>query len=428
MSPLTKSKLKKKAKYQRDYRASQRAAAAPPPFPVPEYPADPAAELAEWSAAKLKVPTGPLRGQPFVLAPWQVDFCRDALAPGILEAGNSLPRKSGKSGFLSVLFAGCMVGPLHRPMWRGVVTSLTGALAKELRDAIEQLSEISGLGLRTMKSPAPGHTLGPNGTRLDFLASDRASGHAIGADLSCIEDGGLLGEDKRDLWDAMVSCVSGRDGRFLCMSIQSDGPMFAELRQRRADPAVVWHEYSADDNCDIEDREQWEKAHPPGVLGRVKSYSYMEARSRGAAAVGSDSNFKAHDLNLNVDPSKNPIVKIADWQKCVVKDAADLPPREGPAYLGVDLGGAVSLSAITAAWQNGRTETWGACPANPTLRERGKADGEGQNYVTAHARGELLVLGNRVTDPVGLIRHVAAELKGVRIRAAAADHVQKIRI
>ena len=257
-------------------------------------------------------------------------------------------------------------------MWRGVCTSETGLLAKELRDQVEQLSDISGLGLRTMKSPAPGHILGPNGTRLDFLAADKATGHAIGADLAIIEEGGLLKENHRDLWDAMISSVSGRDGRFLCMSIQSDGPMFSELRQRRADPAVVWHEYKADENCDIEDRAQWEKAHPPGVLGRVKSYSYLESRSRGCAAVGNDSNFRAHDLNLSVDPSKHPIVTIAQWQKCIVKTRDELPPREGPAVLGVDLGGAVSLSAITAAWSNGRVETWAACPEKPTLREREK--------------------------------------------------------
>ena len=216
------------------------------------------------------------------------------------------------------------------------------------------------------------------------------------------------------------------------MTVDSWSCLYVEFRRcfpsfasGKDDPAVVWHEYKADENCDIEERAQWEKAHPAGTLGRVKSYSYMEARSRGAASVGSDSNFRAHDLNLSIDPSKDPIVTVSQWNHCVVKDAAELPPREGPAFIGVDLGGAVSLSSIAAAWQNGRFEVWAACPEKPSLRERGQADGEGQNYVTAHARGELLLLGNRVTDPVALLKHVAEDLDGVKIRAAAGDMYRK---
>ena len=46
-------------------------------------------------------------------------------------------------------------------------------------------------------------------------------------------------------------------------------------------------------------------------------------------------------------------------------------------------------------------------------------------YVKAHERGELQIFGRRVTDPVALIKHVAEDLKGVKIRAAAADMFRK---
>ena len=104
-----------RAEYQRERNRRKRAEAADPAFPVPKPPADPAAALARWPKSKLKVPTGPLRGEPFILAPWQIDFFHEALAPGILEAGCSLPRKCGKSGGLSTLFSACLVGSLHRP-------------------------------------------------------------------------------------------------------------------------------------------------------------------------------------------------------------------------------------------------------------------------------------------------------------------------
>ena len=98
----------------------------------------------------------------------------------------------------------------------------------------------------------------------------------------------MLGEDKRDLWDAMVSCVSGRDGRFMVHEHPvGTSPMFAELRQRRADPAVVWHEYKADENCDIEDRDTVGKGTPPGRVGpREKPTRYLESRSSRGCGSG----------------------------------------------------------------------------------------------------------------------------------------------
>ena len=409
----------------RRYRAGKRAEAAPPPFPVPARPERPGEAIAEWSKSTLLIPSGPMRGRPFALQDWQVEFLEDAFRPGIMEAGVSLPRKVGKTGLLSVAISAFMCGPCHFEQFRAVVTSLTGTNAKEARFAMQLLAEISGLPIRFFSSPTPGYALGPNGSRVDFLGADKSTGHSLAADLAVIDDAGLLPESRRDLWDAMLSSISGRNGKFLALSIQGTSPMFRELRERRGDPAVAWHQYSADADADIEDEAQWRKAHPAGCLGTVKSLDYMRSRSRGAAASGQDQNFRAFDLNIDVDPSKSPIVTVEQWQHCVVSDHSALPPREGPAYLGIDLGGAVSLSAITASWSSGRVETWAACPSHPDLKARGKADGEGNLYVKANERGELLVMGNRVTDPVSLLRHVAEELQGVKVRAAAGDQFRK---
>ena len=57
----------------------------------------------KWIEQYCVVPTGPLRGRPFKLPGWQRAFLR---------------------------------GPLAHPTWRGVVASLTGKLAHELRDAV----------------------------------------------------------------------------------------------------------------------------------------------------------------------------------------------------------------------------------------------------------------------------------------------------
>ena len=64
-------------------------------------------------------------------------------------------------------------------------------------------------------------------------------------------------ESYRDLWNAVLSSVSGRDGRLIAISVRGAGPMFSEMHDRRADPAVVWHEFAAADDCPLDDEASW---------------------------------------------------------------------------------------------------------------------------------------------------------------------------
>ena len=177
------------------------------------------------------VPTGPLRGQPFRIPDWQRDYAREALAAGVREAGLSVARKNGKSGLIAALALAFLCGPLNVEHWRGLVISLTGGLAKELRDAVQFTAEASGLGkaITVYRSPSPGRIEGMRGARLDILASDRATGHAVGGDLVIVDEAGLLEEAQRNLWAAVASSLSGRDGRLWAISIRGDGPMFGEI-------------------------------------------------------------------------------------------------------------------------------------------------------------------------------------------------------
>lgn len=231
-----------RAEYMRDYRARKRAESSPP-MPVRADSSEDAGDVvAEWAESTLRVPTGPLRGQPYRLDSWQREWLSAALAPGIREAGLSVARKNGKSGLVAALLLCYLCGPLNAPNWRGVVVSLTGALAAELREAIRQTAEISGLSdrLTIKQSPPPGSITGQDGATLTILASDKATGHAIGADVCVIDESGLLDENRRELWAAVLSSVSGRDGRLLAISIRGHGAMFSELAARAGSPGVVW--------------------------------------------------------------------------------------------------------------------------------------------------------------------------------------------
>ena len=415
-----------RAEYRRKRAADLERLRVPPAAAEPPSAAEAVADVVRrWSKERLLVPAGPLAGQPFMIDDWQYDFLVDALALGIREAGLSVARKNGKSGLIAALFLCYLVGPLNVPNWRGIVVSLTGELAKELRNACQEIAEASDLpGVRIIRSPTPGGIEGDNGARLRILAADRSSGHAIGADLVVIDEAGLLDEAKRDLWNACLSSVSGRDGQLLCISVQGFGPMFKELRGRKGHRAVAWHEYSCEPDVDLTDAEQWHQANP-GLATGIKSLSYMQDMAERAAATPADARaFRTLDLNSPGSPSQDVIVDVGDWRQCVVDD---VPAATGPCYVGLDLGGARSFTGAAAYYpETYRLDVWASVGGNPTLEQRGQFDGVAGLYVTQRDRGELTVHeGFRETPVEPFLLDAAERLDGVAIRGIAADRYKQ---
>lgn len=363
-----------------------------------------AAETVEWIEANLRVPTGPLAGKPFRVPAWQREWLQGALQPGVQEAGMSVGRKNGKSGFIAAVFLAHLVGPRNLPDWRGVVASLTGPVAKELRDAVELTAHASGLGpqLQLYRSPAPGRILGRRGSRLDFLAADKASGHALGADLALIDEAGLLPERRRELWNALYSCISGREGRFWCISIQGDGPMFEEMAAREGSKGVYFRKWFAPPECELDDEAAWAAANP-GLADGIKSIAYMRATAaRAVEAPGNEMAFRAYDLNQPVDPEREVIVGLDAYRKCLTPDAPEL---EGDVVVGIDLGSSDSMTcAVALNPETGAILVRGAFADTPPLSSRARRDRMGSLYDRMVREGELTLYGGRTTPVVDFLR------------------------
>ena len=385
---------------------------------------DVADDIARWAESTLVVPTGLLAGSPFVIEGWQRDFLRDALQDGVREAALCCPRKNGKSGVIAALVLYYLAGPGNRAHWRAIVVSLTGNLSKELRKQISEIADASGLdSIRSYNSPTPGRVTGLNNASLDCLSADKSSGHAVGVDLALVDESGLLGEDKRTLWDAVYSSVSTRDGRVLYISIRGASPMYEELRERRGQSGIVWHEYAADENADLMDSEQWHKANP--ALGTVKSLSYMQdAAARAVESPLAAAGFRALDLNLPGTPNQPNILDVADYQRAVT-DA--LPPRSGECVVALDVGGATAFTAAACYWAaTGRCEIYCGVGGIPDIAARGQADGVQDRYSRMERRGELWVYPDvRVTPLTAFLADVAERLADARIVAVVADDYRK---
>lgn len=413
----------------RERRAAARAAAAtsPPMPPVVVGCGDELAALVEWAESTLVVPAGRLRGRPFRVAGWQLAWLQESMRPGVMEAGLSVARKNGKTALIVLVILGFLCGPLNRGNWRAAVTSLTGKLAGELLQQLREIVTASGLtGVDMRATPSPGVVHGMRGARVDFLAADKATGHAVGVDLAIIDEAGLLDESKRALWNAMLTSTSGRDGRLWCISIRGDGPMFAELAERAGDRAVHWKEYAAAAGAAIDDTAAWAAANP-GMADGIKSPEYMERAARRALALSSEeSAFRAYDLNQPQSPEREMICAVADWQRCMV---AELPARAGPVCIGFDMGGSASMTAAAAVWPDtGRIEVWGAFPATPGLAERGLGDGVGGLYIDMRRRGELQTYPGRVTPVQEFLADLKARLAGERVAVAGADRYRRAEV
>ena len=73
-------------------------------------------------------------------------------------------------------------------------------------------------------------------------------------------------------------------------------------------------------------------------------------------------------------------------------------PGTGRMVWGIDTGSTMSMSAVACYWESGRLEVVAALPCKPSLARRGLADGVGRAYLDMEAAGELLLLGEHVSD------------------------------
>lgn len=383
--------------------------APPPPLPTG---AEAAEIIVKWAADKLVIPSGPLTGQPFILQGWQQEWLAGALADGIQEAGLSVARKNGKTGLVAVAVLAHLVGPLHRPGWTAVCISYDSDLALELRAAAVQTAEASRLyGWRLEKSPRPGRIHGRQRTECRFLAADRSSGHAIGADLAIVDEAGLLLERQRDLWESVHGALAARGGRLWAISIQGTSPMFAEMESRADDPTVHWQRYQASEQAALDDPTEWANANPG--LGSLKSRDYMAGQASKAMQIpANESYFRSQHLNQTISPSREPIVTVAQWQACLQHAPLFDDRNEEEVIIGIDLGGAKSMSSAALLHPvSGKLDLYAALPGIPDPVTRGQADRVGTRYYEWVRHGAVwLDHGKRLVDIPAFLDRIRSTL------------------
>ena len=356
---------------------------------------------------RLPITQGEGIGQPMRLYPWERRFIRGALAPDVEESALSIGRANGKTTLVSALACAALDGPLSARRGETVIVAssfdqarisfehIRGFLAERI-EADPNKWRLQDSGNRA--SVENRHT----GARVRVLGSDPRRAHGLAPILVLCDEPSQWPPASSDKMIAALRTSLGKiaGARLIALGTRpaSMDHWFEKLLQGGADYAQV---HAARDTDPPFQASTWRKANPSlPYMPNLHAVLRREAAKakRDPAILPS---FRALRLNQGTsDVARAMLLGAATWEG--IEGRAD---ASGPCVWGVDLGATAAMSAIAAYWPDtGRLESLAAFGHEPSLAERGLADGVGRLYMDMLNRGELIQAGGRVVDVKDLLR------------------------
>ena len=346
---------------------------------------------------------GPRAGQKFELLPWQKQFLKGALAPGVTRSALSMGRANGKSAFCAAL-ACLWLGPLAEP--RGEVLVLASsfgqgraAIGEQALHYLGGTAAIRERGWRVEDSTAKFSITTDKGSRLTVMAADARRAHGRpGVVAALLDEPAQWEPGVGEKLLAAITTSAGKQENFKIIALGTRPASPEHWLQRWLDGAADYvQSYQAPDDAPPYERKTWAKANPslrhfPHLLEAIKAEA-IKAKADGAELAS----FKALRLNQGVsETERQSLLEASVWREC---QTFDPPERSGGYVLGVDCGTNASMSAMAAYWPDcGRLETLACFPEIPTLAERGAKDNVGDLYVRMSEKRELIQAGKRVVN------------------------------
>lgn len=380
----------------------------------------------------LKIPEGPKAGQPLRLAEFQRRFVHGAMAEGVAVACLSIARGNAKSALAAGVALGSLMGVWdNQPRREIILAARNRDQAKVAFAFIVGFLEGLPAAERELFTIRRGSRLeieyaGNGGGLVRAIAADGRSILGGGPTMAILDERAAWERDKGDtLENAILSGLGKRRGR--AWIISTSAPDDTNTFSRWLDdppPGTFVQEHRPAFGLPADDLDSLLVANPGAVEGIGASPEWLVAQARRAIARGGSALASFRNLNRNErtsTESRSQLVTVDEWLSAEV--APDqLPPREGPCVLGVDLGGSRSMSAGALYWPNtGRLEVVGTFPATPGLADRGAADGVSGRYGEMHGRGELTVMGENTVPPGPWLAELVRIAEGAEICCIVGD-------
>ncbi|WP_240602347.1 terminase large subunit domain-containing protein [Paracoccus endophyticus] len=379
----------------------------------------------------LRIPEGKLAGQPLRLAEFQRQFVRGALADGVMVGVLSIGRGNAKTATAAGLALGALKGvwddqPKREILFaarnRDQAKTAFGFLVGFIEGLPEDEQELFTIRRAKLEVEFEGN----GGGLARCIAADGKSILGGAPTLALMDERAAWEREKGDnLENAILSGLGKRDGRALIIS--TSAPDDANTFSRWLDeppPGTYVQEHRPPFGLPADDLDSLLQANPGATEGIGATADWLVAQARRAIARGGSALSSFRNLNRNERVStenRSVLVTVDEWLSSEV-DPADLPDRDGPCILGIDLGGSRSMSAAAFYWpQTGRLEALGTFPGTPGLADRGASDGVSDRYVQMQDRGELTTMGEATVPPGPWLAEIVRKLDGITPACVVGD-------
>ncbi|KQI67619.1 terminase [Loktanella sp. 3ANDIMAR09] len=380
------------------------------------------------------MPEGKKAGKPLKLANFQRKFVKGAFAKNVTVGVLSIGRGNAKTALAAGLAFADLVGALEERPQPNREIIFAARNRDQARIAFNfLLGYIGGLpeedqALFTIRrgSRLEVEFEGNGGGLARCIAADGKSVLGGAPTLAIMDERAAWERDKGDnLENAILSGLGKRDGRALIIS--TSAPDDTNTFSRWLDeppPGAYVQEHRPAFGLPADDLPSLLAANPGASEGIGSTPDWLVAQARSAIARGGSALSSFRNLNRNERVSienRSVLVTVDEWLAAEVSPG-DLPPRDGPCILGVDLGGSRSMSAAAFYWPNtGRLEALGTFPASPSLADRGASDGVSGRYVEMQERGELSVMGENTVPPGPWLGEIVRQLDGIQPACIVGD-------
>lgn len=380
----------------------------------------------------LEVPEGKRAGKPLKLAKFQKDFVRGALKRQTAVAVLSIGRGNGKSALSAGLALGALVGAWDDQPRREVL------IAARTRDQARIAWDFAAGFARTLPEDVQAQLTFRRNPRLEIELADEHMLRVIASDAKnalgsaptfvLMDERGHWPPDKGDDLEAtLLSGLGKRDGKALIISTSAsdDAHPFSQWIDGPP-PGTYVQEHRPAPGLPADDLDSLLQANPGAKAGIGSSVTWLQAQAKRAIARSGSalSSFRLYNRNERVSgESRSLLLSVDDW---LGAEVSELPPREGGAVVGVDLGGSASMSAFALYWPNtARMECMGAFPTSPALADRGAADGVSGRYLEMQDRGELVTFGDRIVPAPAFLKLIMEQLDGAPMLCMVADRYRQ---
>ncbi|MEM8551090.1 MAG: terminase large subunit [Pseudomonadota bacterium] len=378
------------------------------------------------------MPEGPRSGRLIRLAPFQRKFIKGALLSSTSIAVLSVARGSGKTALSAGLALAHLVGVTdNQPRREVILAARTRDQAKIawtfVMGLVRSLPEEMQERFKFRRSPV---------LEIEFegehvvrcIAADAKGALGAGPTMVLMDERAAWPADRGDELEAALLTSTGKRGAktiIISTSAPDDANTFSRWLDEERE-GVYRQEHRPEPGLPADDLPSWLEANPGIRSGVGPSEEWLLASARRAIARGGSALASFRNLNRNerVNTEARDVVLTTDeWLSC---ETSDLPPREGPCVIGLDLGGSASMTAVAYYWpQTHRLECFGTFPSRPSLADRGAADGVARRYVEMQERGELGTLGDQTVPVAPWLSKVMQHVAGEQIAAIVADRFKQ---